>query len=194
MGKVIINNKSYSEMKGNFFIVPNDLGLVLSEMNLKPNDRLIYLTMLRFANNSGNPFPSYKKIREYTGISSDSTVSSSLKRLEESGLIEKIHRGTTQGDSNVYKVNYAYLEKSETAYRKAQEPQKEIKQVNTPKAPRQQPYKVNEENVVIPFKRGIHDEIVTSKEAQEMLNYFESDEYQQSIAFEEARTLELLGL
>lgn len=106
MSNVIINSKSYAELEGNYFKVHNDIGVILSKLKLKPNDRLIYLTMLRFANNSGNPFPSYKKLREHTGIASDSTISASIKRLEEAGLIVKLHRGTTQGDSNVYQINY----------------------------------------------------------------------------------------
>lgn len=171
-----ITDKPYTDLAGGFFIVPNNFGLVMSAIGLKPNDRLIYLTMLRFANNSGNPFPSYKKIKEYTGISSDNTVSSSIKRLEESGLIEKIHRGTTQGDSNVYKVNYAYLG----------EPIEKPSQPKVIKQPKKQPQRanksINEElGVDIPFKRGTHDSIVTSTEAKQRLAEVENNDWESKL-------------
>ena len=148
-----ITNKPYAEIEGGFFIVPNNFGLICTELKLKPNDRLIYLCLLRFANNSDrNPFPSYKRIKDYTGISSDNTVSASIKRLEEVGLIAKLHKGTIQGDSNVYQVNYAYVE-----------PQEQVVQRNAPgqtKTVKQ----LNQDSLIIPFRRGVHDSIVTSKE------------------------------
>ena len=103
--KTIISNRPYTN---NFFIVPNDLGLFMTKLNLKPSDKLIYMCLLGFANTSGNPHLSYKKIKEYTGIASDRTISESIKRLEEAGLIVKLHKGKAKGDYNVYQVNYVY--------------------------------------------------------------------------------------
>lgn len=202
MSNIIINSKSYAELEGNYFKVHNDIGIILSQLNLKPNDRLIYLTMLRFANNSGNPFPSYKKLREHTGIASDNTISASIKRLEEAGLIIKIHRGTTQGDSNVYQINYGYINNTVP-----EQPQKALESIpaveNIKPLPQQkkQPQKARnkkdngmDSGVVIPWKRGVHDEVQTSKEAKEMLKYWESDEAKNQLAQDEERALEVLGL
>lgn len=166
--KIIISNRPYTKDSKAFFIVPNDLGLLMTKLKLKPNDRLVYMCLLRFANNSGNPYPSYKKIKEYTGIASDNTVSASIKRLEQVGLICKVHQGKAEGDSNVYQVNYVYIY-SEVQQEAIGSPQKAFKgsgNINTLK---------KKEKAIIPFKRGYHDSIVTSKEAEDNLKEYEAN-------------------
>ena len=162
--KIIISNRPYTKDSKAFFIVPNDLGLLMTELKLKPNDRLVYMCLLRFANNSGNPYPSYKKIKEYTGIASDNTVSASIKRLEQAGLICKVHQGKAEGDSNVYQVNYVYRH-SEVQQEAIGSTQKAFKGSSN----------INKEKAVIPWRRGYHDSIVTSKEAEDNLKEYEAN-------------------
>ena len=202
MSNIIITSKSYAELEGSYFKVHNDIGIILSQLKLKPNDRLIYLTMLRFANNSGNPFPSYKKLREHTGIASDNTISTSIKRLEEAGLIVKVHRGTTQGDSNVYQINYGYI--NNVVQEEPQEASDSIldvedikplpKQKKQPQKARSKKFNGMDSNAVIPFRRGYHADIVTSKEAKERIEYWESDEGKKISAEEEVSALDILDL
>lgn len=171
--KTIISNRPYTKDSKAFFIVPNDLGLLMTELKLKPNDRLVYMCLLRFANNSGNPYPSYKKIKEYTGIASDSTISASIKRLEQAGLIAKIHQGKAEGDSNVYQVNYVYkgVEPSQKATGSPQKASNGFSNVIAPK---------DIKGARIPFRRGYHESIMTSKEAEDIIK-----EYQEVQKFEE---------
>ena len=59
MGKVIINNRPYTKDSKGFYIMPNELHLLLHEMGCNAYDKLIYEAMVRYSNNSeNNPFPS----------------------------------------------------------------------------------------------------------------------------------------
>jgi len=154
----------YTEMNGEWFIVPNWLGIELTKLGVKANERLVYMTLLRFANNSeNNPFPSYKRIQEHTGIVGRTTLSNCLKNLERVGLIEKTHQGTTQGDSNRYKVNYIYPEGYIESTQKPQEGLKQSKRVNTPKG-----NKKPQESQSVPYRRGVQSNGLTPEENQEL--------------------------
>lgn len=160
----MICSTSYTNMDGEFFIIPNWLGIELTKLKVKPNERLIYITLLRFANNSSrNPFPSYKTIQEYTGINSRTTISNSLKRLEDIGLIEKLHKGTIQGDSNIYKVNYIYPSTSNKSQQKPQEGLKQSKRIYTTKV-----NKKPQETIHVPYRRGVQSNGFTPEENKQI--------------------------
>lgn len=69
---------------------------------LTPTAALVYLILLRHANQSGECWPAYSTIRKETGIRSDDTVDRALKKLKENGLISIKGR---KGDVNHYKVS-----------------------------------------------------------------------------------------
>ncbi|WP_289128797.1 helix-turn-helix domain-containing protein [uncultured Clostridium sp.] len=153
MGKVIINNRPYTKDSKGFYIMPNELHLLLHEMGCNAYDKLIYEAMVRYSNNSeNNPFPSYKKLQEWASCSKGS-VAKSLKHLQELELLEVLQKGTREGQSNTYKIKYVYgqLEANQEA--------------NKPNPPAM---KKPQEKVQIPFKRGVHAEVMTSKEAEEL--------------------------
>lgn len=109
-----ITNKSYFEMESGYFKVPNFLYELAFEMGLNRVERDIYICLVRYANGSTrNPFPSYKKLKKYTMTTRNDTIAKAIRRLEELGLITVISKGTTQGQSNIYKVNYVYPVKVE---------------------------------------------------------------------------------
>ena len=142
MGKVIINNRPYTKDSNGFYIMPNELHLLLHEMGCNAYDKLIYEAMVRYSNNSeNNPFPSYKKLQEWASCSKGS-VAKSIKHLQELKLLEVLQKGTREGQSNTYKIKYVYGQSE--AKKKAQE------------------------KAQIPFKRGVHAEVITSKEAEEL--------------------------
>ena len=154
MGKVIINNRPYTKDSKGFYIMPNELHLLLHEMGCNAYDKLIYEAMVRYSNNSeNNPFPSYKKLQEWASCSKGS-VAKSIKHLQELKLLEVLQKGTREGQSNTYKIKYVY--------RQSEAIQEAIK-INTPPA-RKKP----QEKAQIPFKRGVHAEVITSKEAEEL--------------------------
>lgn len=168
----IINDKTYFEMEQGFFKVPNFIYELCYEMGLTRVERDIYLCLLRFQNGSNrNPFPSYKTLKKYTMVKKNTTISAGIKGLEEKGLIEVISRGTTQGQSNVYKVNYIYPEVIESTSEDVEVKTSPIKkkQNTSQQKPQKKPY--------IPVRRGKHDDITTSKEREERLAYYESEEY-----------------
>lgn len=164
MGKVIINNNSYFKMEKGFCKIPNFFYEICFEMGLTRVQRDIYACLIRFQNGSNrNPFPSYKTLKKYTMVQKNSTIADGIRGLEEKGLIEVISRGQTQGQSNIYKVNYVYYEDDDEMPQKA--PQKAMKTLGNKTEPnRNAPARVGK----IPFKRGVHAEVVTSKEAEEL--------------------------
>lgn len=164
-----ITDKPYTKDSKGFYIMPNELHYILYDMGLTTAEKLIYECLIRYSNNSeNNPFPSYNTLQKFAS-SSRATVSKSLKNLQSFGLVEVLHKGTKQGDSNIYKINYVYKD-SEVPQKAIGSPQKVFKgssKVNTHK---------NKEKAVIPFRRGYHDSIVTSKEAEDNLKEYESNQ------------------
>lgn len=111
-----ITKKSYFEMESGYFKAPNFLYELAFEIGLNRVERDIYICLVRYANGSTrNPFPSYKTLKKYTMVKKNDTIAKAIRRLEELGLITVVSKGTTQGKSNVYKVNYVYPVKAETS-------------------------------------------------------------------------------
>ena len=104
--EVIITSRPYSELTGGFHILPNEIYRAMTILGMNPNEKLVYLYLVRLAHNSGLPFPSYTKIMNNTGITSRSTLSKVLRSLEEKNLIKKIYKGNSNGQANTYKVHY----------------------------------------------------------------------------------------
>lgn len=70
-----------------------------------PIDKLVYISLLRFAFNRGESFPSIKKLADMN-ISSENTIRKSLKRLEKMELITIEKRNSDSGSlSNLYKIH-----------------------------------------------------------------------------------------
>ena len=179
---VDINNKSYFEMESGYFKAPNFIYEVAHEMGLSRVERDIYICLIRYANGSNrNPFPSYETLRRYTLVKKSNTIAEAIRGLEEMGLITVISRGTTQGQSNVYKVNYIYPAEPQTATEsiKSSEPIKVLPRQ------KQQPQVKNsgmDVNTAIPFKRGVHESVITSKEKAEILAEYEGMEFEDASA------------
>lgn len=163
--RIKITNKPYTKDSKGFYIMPNELHYLLNEMGCNAYDKLIYEAMVRYSNNSeNNPFPSYQKLQEWASCSKGS-VSKSIKHLQELGLLEVIHRGTRQGDSNVYRINYVYSITEATKI--DSEVVRDKKVINTSFNNKKQ-IQGNMEGLKIPFKRGTHPDIMTSKESEEL--------------------------
>lgn len=109
---VTITSKPYSELNGGFHILPNNIYRGMTVLGLKPNEKLVYLYLVRLAHNSGLPFPSYNDIMNNTGINTRNTLANVLKSLEERKLIKRIYRGNSHGQANTYKVNYIKYSKT----------------------------------------------------------------------------------
>lgn len=104
--EVRITSRPYSELTGGFHILPNEIYRAMTILGMNPNEKLVYLYLVRLAHNSGLPFPSYTKIMNNTGITSRSTLAKVLKALEDRNLIKKVYKGNSNGQANTYKVNY----------------------------------------------------------------------------------------
>lgn len=153
MGKVTISNKPYTKDSKGFYIMPNELHIMLYEMGLTGQEKLIYEALVRYSNNSeNNPFPSYSTLQKWASCGR-ATVSKGLKKLQELGLVEVLHKGTRQGDSNIYKINYVYGADTEPIKSKA-------------KAKKQ----------AIPFKRGVGSDGMTPAERDSLINSFAGHE------------------
>ncbi len=90
--------------KRNFFIVDN--GVFDKRLNLEPLDKLIYICLLRYAdNNTREAFPGQQKIAEDVGISRQ-RVNTGIAILAEKGLIAVKQRFDKTGSqkSNLYVV------------------------------------------------------------------------------------------
>lgn len=166
--KTIISNRPYTKDSKGFYIMPNELHYLLYDMGLTAPEKLIYECLIRYSNNSeNNPFPSYNTLQKFASCSR-ATVSKSLKNLQSFGLVEVLHRGTKQGDSNIYKINYVYKNK-EVSQEVTGSQQKAFKGSSNTNISKKK------EKAVIPFKRGYHDSIVTSKEAEDNLKEYEAN-------------------
>lgn len=103
---VKITSRAYSELEKGFHMLPNDIYRGMTILGLKPNERMVYLYLVRLAHNSVLPFPSYENIMNNTGIKNRNTLSKALAELEEKNLIKRMYRGNSYGKANTYKVRY----------------------------------------------------------------------------------------
>ena len=103
---VTITSKPYSGLDRGFHMLPNEIHIAMTLLGLKPNEKLVYLYLVRLAHNSGLPFPSYQNIMDNTGISTRNTLANVLRSLEEKNLIRRVSRGNSHGVSNTYQVSY----------------------------------------------------------------------------------------
>lgn len=86
-----------------YFQAPNDI--FDSEIDLKANEKLVYLYLVRCGNNS-KAFPSYNKIGEKCSISR-STAIRCVKTLTNKGLIKKEYRISNHDErnlTNIYRI------------------------------------------------------------------------------------------
>lgn len=194
MSNIIINNKPYTKDCKGFYIMPNELHFLLDDLGLSAQEKLIYECLVRYGNNSeNNPFPSYSTIQRFVSCGRN-TVAKGLKVLQEKGLVAVLEKGSNlTRKSNIYRINYVYS-KEQGEPQEASDSILDVedikplpKQKKQPQGAKNKKFNGMDSNAVIPFRRGYHDDIVTSKEVQERLNYFESDEYKaQAQADEEA--------
>lgn len=89
-------------VEGNFIMTPAELFDYLELGIITDTDLVTYLKLLDLYNvKEGYAFPTIPQLMSYTNKGSKSTINSSIKRLEEAGLIQK--RKTPRGN-NVYLV------------------------------------------------------------------------------------------
>lgn len=202
MSNIIINNKSYKENGTEFFLVDNRIQKCIAELGLGLPELSVYMFYIRCQNNKQQARPSMEYILKETPIKSKETVRKAIRNLEKVGLLIQLEKGHS-GKASVYQVNYCYMNKEDVQG----EPQKasesilyieDIKplpqQKKQPQKARNKKYNGMDSDAVIPFKRGVHNEIVTSKEAKERLNYYESDEYKAQAQADEEAIERLFGL
>lgn len=103
---VTITNIPYAELHKGFFILPNEIHRAMTVLSMTPNEKLVYLYLVRLAHNSGLPFPSYTNIMENTGINTRNTLAKVLKGLEGKNLIKRVYKGNSHGQANTYQVHY----------------------------------------------------------------------------------------
>lgn len=201
MPNIIINNKPYTKDCKGFYIMPNKLHFLLDDLGLSAQEKLIYECLVRYSNNSeNNPFPSYSTIQRFASCGRN-TVAKGLKFLQEIGLVVVLEKGSNlTGKSNIYRINYVH-DKEQQEPQKASESILDIEDIKPLPQQKEQLQKARnkkyngmDSGVVIPWKRGVHDGIVTSKEAKEMLNYYESDEYMAQVQADEEAIERLFGL
>ncbi|WP_404989342.1 helix-turn-helix domain-containing protein [Clostridium culturomicium] len=166
-----ITNKSYFEMEHGFFKVPNFIYELAEDMGLNRVERDIYMCLIRYANGSNrNPFPSYKILKKYTMVKKNDTIAKAIRRLEELGLIAVISKGTTQGQSNVYKVNYVYPVKAEKT-EKVEEVE-ESNDIDVLKSMCSEPVEITEaQDTPKKKQKGLYTS--KKKEAEELTKHFE---------------------
>ncbi len=80
----------------NWFWIENSL---IDREDLEPYEKLIYMTLARYADGNGKCFPGLELLMKSTGIGSKKTLIKHIKKLELKGLIEIIKR---QGKGNIY--------------------------------------------------------------------------------------------
>lgn len=97
-----------------FSILPDWLMKELHKLNLKGIDRLLYLCLYQHADvNTGICFPSYKILKQYTGVKNNSSIKQGLDRLINIGLVQIVKKGHYDEGvnlANTYKVSYVYPE------------------------------------------------------------------------------------
>lgn len=95
-----------------FAIYPDWLMKLLGEYKLKTVDRLLYLCLYQHADvNTGKCYPSYKVLKEYTGVKNNISIKQGLDRLVDAGLVEIVEKGHySEGinRANTYKVRFPY--------------------------------------------------------------------------------------
>lgn len=97
-----------------FFMMPDCVLPLLSQIKLKPRDRLMYIALFQHSNTeTGLCYPSRKRLMECTGLSQEKSVTASIQRLIEVGLVEIIEKGyydleTGINKANTYKVKFIY--------------------------------------------------------------------------------------
>jgi predicted transcriptional regulator len=97
----------------NFFIVDN--GIFDERLNLDPLDKLVYICLLRYANNSSREaYPGQETIAKNVGISRK-RVNIAVKVLEEKGLIKKEQRFDKKGGQK--SNNYIVYDANEVIHR-----------------------------------------------------------------------------
>ncbi len=91
-----------SKFKVPYFQTPNEI----FEMDLKPNEKLVYMYLCRCGNDGKDAYPSYQTIASKCSIGK-STAIRCMNNLVEKGLVVKKYR-LKEGEnySNVYKVDY----------------------------------------------------------------------------------------
>lgn len=177
-----INSKPYTENSKEFYIMPNELHYLLHQMGLTAQEKLIYECLIRYSNNSkNNPFPSYSTLQKFASCGRG-TVSKALKTLQEKGLVEVLSRGNNiTKQSNIYKINYVYgdLSQDKPHRQQGQGEAPKTKGINTKginskalqgniEGQNFPTSKKSESIQPIPFKRGVHTDIRTSKELEEL--------------------------
>lgn len=88
----------------------------------KPIDKMVYITLLKFAFNKGHAFPSIKTISVMQNVS-ENTVRTSIKRLEKMNLVS-VEKRTDEKKGNLSNLYYIYdlsYEYSMEHYKKQQE-------------------------------------------------------------------------
>lgn len=80
----------------NWFWIENDL---VDRSDIGAMEKLIYMILARYADNSGRCFPSLDKMKEITGIKDYRTIVKYINKLEEKELLTIEKR---KGKSNVY--------------------------------------------------------------------------------------------
>lgn len=170
---ITISNKPYTKDSKGFYIMPNELHYLLNEIGLTAQEKLIYECLIRYSNNSeNNPFPSYSTIQRFASCGRG-TISKGLKKLQDLGVIDVLHHGTRQGESNVYKIRYIYdSEAKQKASEKPQEKEKALSGTNTPVRQKKQ-----FEGTKIPYNRGVHADIMTLAKVESKMKYYDSDEF-----------------
>lgn len=87
----------------NWFMVENDL---IDNINLTIYEKMVYMVLVRHANEESSCFPSITTIAKKTGCSRPTAIKA-LNSLEKLGLIKKVVRtiqGRKENDSNLYYV------------------------------------------------------------------------------------------
>ncbi|WP_040212543.1 helix-turn-helix domain-containing protein [Clostridium polynesiense] len=118
-GKVQIIERSYGEVcgeGGEYYIIPNWLHPLLTEIGLTSQEKLVYECLLRYSHNSEkDPYPSQETIMKFTGIKTKHTVIRCLNKLYSIGLVKLLKKGGRHTHAHIatneYKVYYIYEEK-----------------------------------------------------------------------------------
>ena len=79
-----------------WFWIENSL---IDRDDLNPYEKLLYMTLARYCDNSGKCFPAIETLMKATGINSKATIVKYLKNLEEKELIFVVR---CSGKSNTY--------------------------------------------------------------------------------------------
>ena len=96
--------------RGQFFTMPNAL---FEKHKLSPYAIAIYAFLMYKKDKRNQCYPSRKRIADFCGIGSVSTVDKYLQELEFAGLINKTTRkkyGEVENDSNMYDMLYIEAE------------------------------------------------------------------------------------